>query len=233
MLVLSRWINRRVQIIGLRVSGDSNVAVMVYYLLMFPGIVLHELSHLVVAQLLGLKVGKFALGPKMRRNAIELGSVTVSSGGHVRDSLVGLAPFIAGTAVLLLISYFVFDVGALGQAWVQGGWNAVLGATENLVRVPDVWLWAYLIFVVSNSMTPSPSDREPWTVAGIYLGITLLLVWVLGGLPALTDILQNQVAGGLQVLTLAFLFTLVTNVVIALILWLVDALVIEAQRPRR
>ena len=45
MLLLSRWINRQVQVIGLRLSGDMNVAIMVYYLLMFPGIVLHELSH--------------------------------------------------------------------------------------------------------------------------------------------------------------------------------------------
>ena len=81
MMVLSRWINRQVQVIGLRLSGDMNVAIMVYYLLMFPGIVLHELSHYLMARLLRMQVGSFALGPKKRRNAIELGSVTVSSGG--------------------------------------------------------------------------------------------------------------------------------------------------------
>lgn len=231
MLLLSRWINRQVQIIGLRVSGDMNVAIMAYYLLMFPGIVLHELSHFLMALLLGLKVGKFALGPKKRRNAVELGSVTVSSGGSLRDSLVGLAPFISGTAVLLLISYLVFDVGALGQAWAQGGWEAVLRGVEDLRRVPDVWLWAYVIFVVSNSMTPSPSDRQPWMMAGIYLGIMLLIVWLLGVLPMLADALHAQVAGALQVLTLGFLFTLAVNGVIALVLWAVERLVIQVQRP--
>ena len=93
MMVLSRWINRQVQVIGLRLSGDMNVAIMIYYLLMFPGIVLHELSHYLMARLLRMQVGSFALGPKKRRNAIELGSVTVASGGAIRDSLVGLAPF--------------------------------------------------------------------------------------------------------------------------------------------
>ena len=233
MLVLSRWINRQVQIIGLRVSGDSAVAVMTYYLLMFPGIVLHELSHFLVARLLGLKVGKFALGPKRRRNAIELGSVTVSSGGSVRDSFVGLAPFITGTAVLLLISYFVFDVGTLGEAWTNAGWSGVRQAADGIWRVPDFWLWAYVIFVVSNSMTPSPSDRQPWTVAGIYLGCMLLFVWLLGGLPLLADMLHSEVAGTLQVLTLGFLFTLATNAVIAVALWLVEVLVIQVQRPQK
>jgi len=73
LLVLSRWINRQVQIIGLRVTGSSTITIMLYYLVMFPGILLHELSHYVTAVILGMKVGKFSLGPKVRRNAIELG----------------------------------------------------------------------------------------------------------------------------------------------------------------
>jgi membrane-associated protease RseP (regulator of RpoE activity) len=231
MLLLSRWISRQVQIIGLRVSGDMNVAIMAYYLLMFPGIVLHELSHYLMARLLRMQVGSFALGPKKRRNAIELGSVTVASGGSIRDSLVGLAPFLAGTAVLLLVSYYVFDVAAMGEAWRMAGWTGVLAKLNGLWRVPDFWLWAYLIFVVSNSMTPSEADRQPWVVAGVYLGIALLVVWLFGGISALADVLHDQVAGALQVLTLGFLFTLVVNVVIAVFLWLTEAVVIQAQRP--
>jgi hypothetical protein len=231
MLLLSRWINRQVQVIGLRVSGDMNVAIMVYYLLMFPGIILHELSHYLTARLLQMQVGSFALGPKKRRNAIELGSVTVASGGSIRDSLVGLAPFLAGTAVLLLVSYYVFDVAAMGEAWRTAGWAGVWAKMNGLWRVSDFWLWAYLIFVVSNSMTPSEADRQPWVVAGIYLGIALLVVWLFGGISALADVLHDQVAGALQVLTLGFLFTLVVNVVIAVFLWLTEAVVIQAQRP--
>ena len=232
MLLLSRWINRQVQVIGLRVSGDMNVAIMVYYLLMFPGIVLHELSHYLMARLLRMQVGRFALGPKKRRNAIELGSVTVASGGSMRDSLVGLAPFLTGTAVLLLVSYYVFDMAAMGEAWRTAGWTGVLDKLNGLWRISDFWVWAYVIFVVSNSMTPSESDRQPWVTAGIYLGIALLVVWLLGGFAALADAFKDQVAGALQVLTLGFLFTLVVNTVIAVFLWLMDAVVIQAQRPQ-
>ena len=232
MMLLSRWINRQVQVIGLRVSGDMNVAIMVFYLLMFPGIVLHELSHFLAARLLGLQVGEFALGPKRRRNTIELGSVTVASGGAVRDSLVGLAPFITGTAVLLLVSYLIFDVGLIGEAWRTAGLDGVWAAVKGIWLVPDFWLWAYVIFVVSNSMTPSPSDRQPWVVAGLYLGIALLVVWLVGGFAALGGVLHDEVVGALQVLTLGFLFTLAVNGVIAGILWLTDAAVIQAQRPQ-
>jgi hypothetical protein len=232
MMVLSRWINRQVQIIGLRVSGDMNVAIMVYYLLMFPGIVLHELSHYLMARLLGMQVGSFALGPKKRRNAIELGSVTVSSGGTLRDSLVGLAPFLTGTAVLLLVSYYVFDVAALGEAWRTAGWAGVMAGLNGIWRVADFWLWAYVIFVVSNSMTPSEADRQPWVLAGVYLGIALSVVWLFGGFAALTGAFLDEVAGAFQVLTLGFLFTLAMNAIIAVFLWLTEAVLIRAQRSQ-
>lgn len=232
LMALSRWINRQVQIIGLRVTDSSVVAVMLYYLLMFPGILLHELSHYLAALLLGLRVSKFALGPRRRRNAIELGSVTVLSGGAVRDSLVGLAPFVVGSAVLLLISYQVFDVMALGRAWNQAGWSGLRNATADLRLVADVWVWAYVVFVVSNAMTPSPADRQPWLVAGVYLVIALALAWLLGGLPMLDRTVRETVAGSLQVMTLGFTFSIAINLVVAAVLWLVETVVIGVQGPR-
>jgi hypothetical protein len=233
LLVLSRWINRQVQIIGLRVTGSSTITIMLYYLVMFPGILLHELSHYVTALILGMKVGKFSLGPKVRRNAIELGSVTVSSGGTVRDSLVGLAPFIAGTLVLLLVSYQVFDVARLGEAWTAGGWPAALGALDGIWLVPDFWLWAYVIFVVSNAMTPSEADRQPWLVAGAYLLIAIVIAWLLGGLPVLADALGPEVQGTLQLLTLGFTFTVAVNLVIGVFLLIVEALVMGLKGQQR
>lgn len=233
LMALSRWINRQVQIIGLRVTDSSAVAVMLYYLLMFPGILLHELSHYLTALLLGLKVSKFAMGPQRRRNAIELGSVTVQRGGAVRDSLVGFAPFVAGTAVLLLIAYQVFDVTVLGQAWTQAGWSGLRAALADLWQVSDVWVWAYVVFVVSNAMTPSSADRQPWLVAGVYLAIALVFAWLLGGLSVIDRSMRDSVAGVLQVLTLGFIFSIAVNLAIAAILWGLETVVIGVQRPKR
>ncbi len=230
MIALSRWIARQVQTIGLRVSGDANVAIMGYYLLMFPGIVLHELSHYIMARLLGMRVGKFELGPKKRRNAIELGSVTVTSGGSARDSLVGLAPFLTGTVVLLLVSYSIFDVTALGEAMRTAGLSGLWGKLAGIWRVSDFWVWAYVIFVVSNAMTPSPADRQPWLVAGVYIVLALLLVWLLGGLPSIANALGDRMVGVLQILTLGFIFTVAVDAVVAVLLWLVELLVIGMKR---
>jgi hypothetical protein len=230
LVAISRWITREVQMIGLRLTGSERVALLGYYFLLLPGIVLHELSHAVVAWLLGLKVGKFALGPKMRGRYVELGSVQVSSGGAIRDSLVGLAPFLAGTAVLLLVGYNVFDVAMLGRAWNAAGWPGVLNAMDSIWRVPDFWPWTYAIFAASNAMMPSPADRQPWLAAGLYVALALICAYFLGGLPALAHVLAPKVNGALQLLTLAFMFTLVLDLLAAVILWAAEMVIIEIQR---
>jgi hypothetical protein len=236
LVVLSRWIALQVQRIGYRVTGDAQAAVLVYYLLLLPGIFLHELSHYIMAWLLGLRLGKFSLGPKRRRgNAVELGSVTVGSGGALRDSLVGLAPFLGGTAALLLIGYLVFNLAALGRAWTASGWRGIWGAVDGVWRVADFWLWAYLIFAISNAMTPSPADRRPWLTAGLYVALALIFMSLAGLLPAPTAALAVAVSGAVQGLTLAFAFTLALDLLVAAGLWAFDLLLALAGvggRPR-
>ncbi len=193
-----------------------------YYLLMFPGILLHELSHFVTARVLGIKVTDFRLGPRKRKNSnsIELGSVSVYSGGTIRDSLVGVAPFAAGTAVLLLVSYIVFDVGTLGRIWNAEGWNGFFRTVRTMPQTPDFWLWLYLIFTVSNAMMPSRADRKPWLLASLYAGGVLFIAWVLGAFSFFDASMRANIQDALQVLTLAFLFTTIVNVVGGIILWL-------------
>lgn len=230
LLALNRWITMQVQIIGYRLTGHEQVAVIVYYLLLLPGIVLHEVSHALVAVILGLKVGKFSLGPRAKGRYVQLGSVQVTSGGLLRDSLVGLAPFLSGTIVLLLVSYQVFNVGALGAAWLAAGWRGIFAAVPGLWRVPDFWLWAYLIFAVSNAMTPSPADREPWRMAILFLALALAIAWLVGALAPAAQALAPEVAGALPVLTLSFIFTLALDLAAAALLWLAEAFIVGAQR---
>jgi hypothetical protein len=232
LLLLSRWITQQVLWLGHRLTNDENSALIGYYLLLFPGILLHELSHVAMAKLVGLKVGKFSLGPKPRRNTVELGSVMVSRGDALRESLVGLAPFIGGTIALLAIGYGVFDVEALGQAWRTGGWLAALHASDGIWRVPDFWLWAYLIFAISNAMTPSPADRQPWLLASIYVGAALVVAYFLGALAWLPVGLGEQVTVALQVLTLAFAFTLIFDVLAAVALFVAEIVIVQVQARR-
>ena len=228
VVVVNRWVTRQVQMVGLRLSGSERVALLTYYVLLLPGILLHELSHLAMARLLGLRVGRLSLGPRRRSrgDTVELGSVTVSSGGALRDSLVGLAPFLSGTAVILLIGSVVFDVSEIGRVWTVAGWRGTLAHLDGFGQITDVWIWVYLVLAVSNAMMPSPSDRRPWMTAAIYIGLALLAAYLLGGLPVLARALGDHVSGGLQLLTLVFVLTLVLDFAAACLLWILEMLII-------
>ena len=63
LFFLNRWLSRHIQGVGLLVTGRPNVAIILYFLVMLPGIVAHELSHWSMAKVLGLKTGKITLGP--------------------------------------------------------------------------------------------------------------------------------------------------------------------------
>ena len=46
-------------------------------------------------------------------------------------------------------------------------------------------------------MTPSPADRQPWLMAGIYIGLALGVAYLLGALSWLPVGLGEQRGGGL------------------------------------
>jgi hypothetical protein len=138
--------------------------------------------------------------------------------------------------VLLLVSYLVLDVTALGAAWDDQGWRGFLASARAMPKTPDFWLWLYVIFAVSNAMMPSESDRKPWLLAGLYVAGVLLLAWLLGAFSFLSPALWDNALGALQVLTLAFLFTVLVNVVVGSVLWVVATALLkygEAQNQGR
>lgn len=213
---LQRWITQHVQGIGLLLFGKADYGMALLWLVLLPGILLHEASHWITARLLGLKTGRFRFTPSTVKGQIVLGSVEVQHSNAFKDSLVGLAPFLAGTLALLILGYAVFDVGALGRAWEDNAWQRMADLLAGTLRVDDAFLWFYLVFAISNAMMPSPSDRESWRLVLIYVGVVFLLLLVFGWLPALSDQLVQQLDAGLRMLTWAFGLALLVDAALAI-----------------
>ncbi len=154
-----------------------------------------------------------------------MGAVRIDEPDSFRHSLIGLAPLIFGSIAVLLIGYGVLGLGQVGEAFLSGNLERTWRGITGMLSVPDVWLWFYLIFAISNAMLPSASDREAWHTVLIYLGLTLFLAIGLGVTPGVPPKLQ---ALGLTVLTyllIAFTITIVLDLfVIALILFIEIAL---------
>lgn len=228
LLWVKRWITRHLQELSLRWVGDPDVALFIYFVIVLPGVVIHELSHWLMAKMLGVRVSGLAIGPvrKGRSQRVSLGSVRVSKVDPVRASLIGLAPILGATAVILLIGNLVLGVDELAQA-MEGGAHQLAARLELLTQVPDFWLWLYLIFSVSNAMLPSESDMSAVRPVLMFLSIAAGAFLILGGTPSLSPAAADLLDAVARYLASAFGLTLAVDAVFAAIIAL---LVLLARR---
>ncbi len=180
LLILQRWIHAHLHGVSLLLTGRPEWAVVVYAIVLFPGVLLHELSHWLTATLLGVRTGSMSLTPRRQPDgSLQLGYVEYYKGknvGAIRESLIGAAPLIAGTAAILLISLRIFSVTDLSLAVQTGDVDILAAAMADFLETPFILLWIYLIFAISNAMLPSKSDRVAWPAfLLIMLGVALFL----------------------------------------------------------
>ena len=226
---LSRRISLYVQTLIYYMTRSVDLATVILFLLLLPGIIIHEAAHWVTARLLGLKTGKFRVWPKPQGRQIRMGSVSVQRGNLWQDSLVGLAPLIFGSILIALIGQRIFFAYQISSALLRGQWTQGFYAFRSALGEADGALWAYLLFAVGNAMMPSASDREPLMPLFLYTSLAALL-YVVVGLPLspLTSAL-DWLLPTLQDLTSAFVFTIILDTLILLVLYVLTALI--APRP--
>lgn len=193
LLILQRWIQTHLHGISLLLTGKPERAVLLYAVILFPGVLLHELSHWLTAKLLGVRTGSFSVMPRQKPDGtIQLGYVEYYRGktlDPVRESLIGGAPMIVGTAVILLIGFKVFTVTNLAAAIQSGDMDTLTITLATFFQTDFILLWIYLIFAISNAMLPSKSDRRAWPAFVVAMAILAGFIYLLG--------LQNEVALGL------------------------------------
>lgn len=235
LLWATRWITEHLQLLGYRLFLDPDIALLLYYVVVMPGVIIHELSHWLMARLLGVRTGRVQLMPQTgkagaRRRKIVLGSVRVGHADPVRTTLIGLAPLLGGSAVILLIGNSVLGVNELmARLGGEGGVSLWAGLGE-LLRVPDFWVWLYLMFAVSNAMLPSSTDVLVMRPVLIFLGLAAVLVLVLGGVPSVPPGLARGVAAVAAYLASAFGLTLAVDAFFMVLIGLAELVVIRIRK---
>ena len=224
LFVIERWIHRHMQGVALLLTGDREIAVVLYALPLLPGVIIHELSHALTGMLLGVKVGRISIRPKVKGQRIQLGVVPVEKVDAVRASLIGLAPLLTGSSAILLIGYRILGLDTLGLALAANDWGNLAAGLLRALKAADAWLWAYVIFTVSNTMLPSRADRQAWVPLFLFLLLLAGLVWVTGFGPALVEGLVEPVATALRWLTAMCALTIAIDLPFILLIVLVERL---------
>jgi hypothetical protein len=225
LVFAQRWMHTGLQRVLLLIFRKIEIAFFFYALLLLPGVVLHEASHLIVARLLGVRTRSFSLIPKLRHNGtIRFGYVETVRVGPVRSALIGAAPLASGILVLALLVYGNLDLGPMlmeGDAYALGALSLFW---ERLIETPHLGLWLYLAIVVSNTMLPSPADRAAWIPFGLILGALVVFIVLMGFGPQAADLVARPAEAGLRALAGLFTLTTLLDLVLVLPLWLVQSL---------
>jgi hypothetical protein len=225
LLWAQRWITRNLQGLGMYWLNDPDVTLILYFVAMLPGVVVHELSHWLMAKALFVRVSWPKLGPVRRGQSrrVSLGSVRVGKVDRFRAGLIGVAPLVGGTAIILLIGHLVLGVGELAEGMGGQGAGGILDGLGEMVEVADFWLWLYLIFSVANAMMPSESDMSTVRPVLIFLGIVAVVLLIVTGTPTLSPDTVQTVNGIASFLASAFVLTLAVDLLfmalIGLMLW--------------
>ncbi len=181
LFLADRWLHQHLQGVMFLLAHDREIALWLYALVLFPGVFLHEVSHALVAAVLGVKIGRINIFPRRIGKRIQLGFVPIQETDFLRASLIGAAPLLTGSAVIFALGQHVFGTPEVVRALSKADWLAALQGLRVAFRAPDMWLWAYLAFAVGNTMIPSRADVHAWPLLiGVLVGIGAI-VFFAGG----------------------------------------------------
>lgn len=141
----------------------------IYYLaiLFFPGTFVHELSHYLMAVFLNVRVGDMEFMPQMQEHGVKLGSVSVAHTDPFRRLLIGMAPFLYGTGIILGFLYFGAQYQLFNNFWF-------------------LLITGYAVFEIGNTMFSSRKDMEGALELLIVIFLVTVILYLTGlRLPAI------------------------------------------------
>lgn len=221
LAILQRWLHLEIQSILFLITRRIDLALTIFSILFFPGVLLHELSHYLAAWVLRVPVGKISLIPQPLPNGrLRMGYVETASTDFLRDALIGTAPLITGS---IFVAYTGFV--QLGFTTI---WETVsIGDLPDISQVtnqPDFWIWFYLIFVVSSTMFPSASDRRAWTPILFLVATIVGLLLISGTGPWIWEHFGTTLLGIIHIVSLIFVLSAIVHLVLLLPVWLLRQL---------
>jgi len=205
LILLQRLLHREIQAVFLILTRDTRLTMGIFAILFLPGVFLHELSHFVMAKILGVRTGKFSIFPQsLPDGRLQLGYVETARSDVVRDSLIGAAPLIVGTLFVAFVAIYHLQMRVLWDTFRNGQFDLFWLGVRALPQTPDFYLWFYLAFAVSSTMMPSESDRHAWLALVISVTVLFGLALLFGAGPWMLSTVAPRLSTFLSAVAVIF-----------------------------
>ncbi len=202
LLYAEKWVHRHLYGIGWLLTDDTRSATMLYYILLSPGVFLHEFAQWLVAGALRIPTKKVRVWPEPQKDGtLRLDFVQLNKSGPIGAAIIGAAPMVVGIAVVWLISNYVLNLDELLSALHASDITAIGQALHRLGSTPDFYLWLYVLFAISNAMWPTPADRQGWPLLFGILAATVAFLVAIGTGDALLRTYRQSVVPVLEHVT--------------------------------
>ncbi len=149
--LLTRHLTNIIYTIFYLVFGSKRIAITIVTFLYLPGTAIHDLAHLIVAEILRVPTGEISFTPVVTKREnnqteIKLAHVEIGSTDPFRRYIIGFAPIISGLFFLSLV------------IWLYQYFSPQF--TDLKLQLAFILFIGYLIFTISNNMFSSHKDLE-------------------------------------------------------------------------
>ena len=109
LVYVEKWIHSHLYGVGWLLTDDHKSATALYYVLLFPGVFVHEFTQYLVAGALNVKIKKVIAWPEAQDDGtLRLDFVRFQKANRAQAAVIGAAPLVtglAGVATLLLVTW--------------------------------------------------------------------------------------------------------------------------------
>lgn len=161
LFLFSRILQRNLSLFIFQITKSMKWTISILAFIFLPGTFIHELAHFLMARIVLVPVGKMEFLPKQDGERVKLGSVMIGRCDPFRRLLIGVAPFLVGTT-LIILTLFIAEKESL---W---------GVNYAIIII------LYILFEIGNSMFSSKKDLEGAVAVVLLVLITIVALYLLG-----------------------------------------------------
>ena len=199
-----------------RITRDARRAHQIHFIFVFPGVLIHELSHYLMLRLLSVPC-TLHVGVEMQDDFVIYGHVDYYE-NHitpVKQFLSGIAPLISG---IVLVSLLAVQWMGIPPIHALANQQEVIEAASILAAAKGFLFWFafYLIFAITSEIVPSSADRKYWYPFIFILLALLLLSYLTQTLGWFLNTAYPYLDNWFKVISFVFLIGLAAQVLLLL-----------------